>query len=137
MYLFDSSSIVNLVRKGSLKPLAAGATIDLAVYEAVNAVWKEHHLLRRVSRQAAVEWVKILAEVFNTIPVYPLSGLGELSEVLISILSLAVSEGVTVYDASYIYAAKAKELTLVTDDGKLRSAAEKYVRSLSSAQLMT
>ncbi|MEM1871519.1 MAG: hypothetical protein QW517_10420, partial [Thermofilaceae archaeon] len=34
MYLFDATSIVNLVKKGALKPLAADATINLAVYDA-------------------------------------------------------------------------------------------------------
>lgn len=76
MYLFDASSIVNLVKRGVLKPLAAGATISLAVYEAVSAVWKEYHLLGRVDWRAAAEWVAILAEVFATIPVYSLSDLG-------------------------------------------------------------
>jgi len=34
MYFFDATSIVNLVKKGALKPLAADATINLAVYDA-------------------------------------------------------------------------------------------------------
>ncbi|MEM0334950.1 MAG: type II toxin-antitoxin system VapC family toxin [Thermofilum sp.] len=136
MYLFDASSIVNLVKRGVLKPLAAGATISLAVYEAVSAVWKEYHLLGRVDWRAAAEWVAILAEVFATIPVYSLSDLGELGEVLTGVLSVAVGEGITVYDASYVYAAKVMRLALVTDDVKLRSVAGKHVKVLSSAQLL-
>jgi predicted nucleic acid-binding protein len=43
MYLLDAGAIVNLVKKGGLKPLAEGATLDLTIYEALNAVWKEHY----------------------------------------------------------------------------------------------
>ncbi|MEM4870944.1 MAG: type II toxin-antitoxin system VapC family toxin [Thermofilaceae archaeon] len=136
MYLFDSSSIVNLVKKGVLKPLAAGATINLAVYESVNAVWKEHRLLGKIDGRIAAEWIALLAEIFNTIPVYSLSELGEMDRVLTGIFSLAVSEGITVYDASYIYAAETMGLVLVTDDSRLRSAAEKHVKTLTSAQLI-
>ncbi|MEM1697920.1 MAG: type II toxin-antitoxin system VapC family toxin, partial [Thermofilaceae archaeon] len=65
-----------------------------------------------------------------------LSELGEIGRVLTGIFSLAVSEGVTVYDASYIYAAETMGLVLVTDDSRLRSAAEKHVKTLTSAQLI-
>lgn len=135
-YLFDASSIVNLVKRGLLRPLADGATLNLAAYEAVNAVWKECWLLKRVSERVAAEWVALLAEVLGAIPVYALSDLGELGEVLTGIFNLAVSEGVTVYDSSYVYAAKAKGLALVTDDARLRGAARKHVETLTSAQLL-
>ena len=38
MYLFDASALVNLVKKGRVKPLARGATIEPALYESLNAV---------------------------------------------------------------------------------------------------
>jgi hypothetical protein len=38
MYLLDAGSIVNLVKKCCLKPLAEEATLDLAIYGALNAV---------------------------------------------------------------------------------------------------
>ena len=34
MYLFGASAIVNLVKRGSLKPLGWGASLDLVVYGA-------------------------------------------------------------------------------------------------------
>jgi hypothetical protein len=40
VYLFDASAIANLVKRGSLKPLSEGVTLDPAAYEALNAVWK-------------------------------------------------------------------------------------------------
>lgn len=47
MYLFYSSAIINLVKRGYLKPLSKGVTLDLAIYECLSAVWKEHFLLGR------------------------------------------------------------------------------------------
>ena len=46
MYLLDSNAIIALVRRNCLGPLAYGVTLDLAVYEALNAVWKEYSLIK-------------------------------------------------------------------------------------------
>ena len=46
MYLFDANAIVELVRRNCLGPLAYGVMLDLAVYEALNAVWKEYSLIK-------------------------------------------------------------------------------------------
>jgi len=48
VYLLDVSSIVNLIKKGMVKPFANGVTIDLALYETLNAVWKEYKLLGKL-----------------------------------------------------------------------------------------
>ena len=51
------------------------------------------------------------------------------------ILDLSLREGLTIYDASYIYVAMKEKLTLVTDDAKLRQVASKYVKTLSSVDV--
>ena len=38
MYVFDASAIVNLAKRGFLKPLGEGFSLDLAVYESLKAV---------------------------------------------------------------------------------------------------
>jgi predicted nucleic acid-binding protein len=68
LYLFDASAIVNLVKKGCLKPLADGVTLDLAIYEALNAVWKEYAVLQRIDAETAVSLIEILEGVFTIIP---------------------------------------------------------------------
>jgi len=60
MYLLDASVIVNLVKNGCLKPLAEEATLDLAVYMALNAVWKEHYLLRRLDEETAKKLLGVM-----------------------------------------------------------------------------
>jgi predicted nucleic acid-binding protein len=48
VYLFDASAIVNIVKREYLKPFIKGVTLDLAVYEFLNAILKEYLLLRRL-----------------------------------------------------------------------------------------
>lgn len=128
-YLFDASSIANLVKKGLVRPLADGVTMDLALYESLNAVWKEYKLLGRIDERAASEYVDIISEIFKAVEAWSARGLeGE-------IFNLASKEGLTVYDASYLYAAVKGRLTLVTDDQNLRDKASRYVTAIATKDL--
>ena len=49
---------------------------------------------------------------------------------------LALKEGLTVYDASYLYMAIKDKLTLVTDDYRLKKKASQHVRVLSTRELL-
>ncbi len=129
MYLFDASSIVNLVKRGIVKPFTEGATIELALYESLNAVWKEHRLLKRIDGETAAEFVAILSRLFEAIRVLSARGLEA------EIFDLASRDGLTVYDASYVCVAAESGLVLVTDDRRLREKASKYVRAISSREL--
>jgi len=130
-YLFDASSIVNLVKKGSLNAFTQGATIDLALYEALNAVWKEHYLLKRIDGETALKLAGILRGVFDVLDVYSIRGFEE------DVLNLALKEEVTVYDASYIHVAMKNGFSLVTDDARFREKAGRHVKTLASKELKT
>jgi len=129
LYLFDASSIVNLVKRGLVRVFEYGATVDLALYEALNAVWKESKLLGRFDEETALEFIEILAGIFEAIRVFNIRGLEE------EVLRLASREDLTIYDASYLYMAIKNRSILVTDDRKLRDKASKYVEAISSSQL--
>ena len=129
MYLFDASSIVNLVKKGVVKPLADGVTLDLAPYEALNAVWKELALLKRLDEDTALEFLDVLSEVFSVMELLSIRGLER------EVFRYASKEGISVYDASYLYMAVKGGLTLVTDDGGLRSTVSKHLKTASSKEL--
>lgn len=130
MYLFDASSIINLVKRGLTTPLSEGATLDLALYECVSALWKEHLLLGVLDEELALEFIGIISDLFKVIPVYSVEGrVGE-------IFGLAVKEGITPYDASYLYVALENGLTLVTDDKRLLKAALKYTGVLTTSRLL-
>jgi predicted nucleic acid-binding protein len=129
VYLFDASAIANLVKRGSLKPLSEGVTLDLAAYEALNAVWKECRL-RRVDPETAKSFAEVLKGVFSVIPTESVRGFE------VEVLELALREELTVYDTAYLYVAVKNRLTLVSDDEKLLKKASRYVRTAKTADLL-
>ncbi len=130
LYLFDASSIVNLVKKGVVRPFAYGVTIDLALYEALNAVWKECRLLRRFDKDTALRFVRVLRGVFGAMRVLSIRGLER------EVFDLALREGLTVYDASYVCVAIKNGLVLVTDDRELGDRVSKYLRVIDSNEVV-
>jgi len=131
MYLLDASSIVNLIRRGSIRPLIEGVTLDLALYESLNAVWKEHRLLKRFDRKITSEFLGIISDVFSVIKIASIKGFEE------GVFNLALKENVTIYDASYMYIAMKGGLILVTDDRKLKDRASKYLKVISTSELVS
>jgi len=120
---------VNLVKRGVVKPFADGVTLDLALYESLNTIWKEHQLLRKIDKDTVLLFLDVMSSVFNVIKVLSIRGLeGE-------VFNLALREDLTVYDASYLYATMKNKYMLVTDDQKLKSKALKYVEVISSREL--
>jgi hypothetical protein len=45
-YLFDASSIFEIIKAGNLKSLVDGYTTDLARFELGNVIWKEVNLTK-------------------------------------------------------------------------------------------
>ncbi|RLE85508.1 MAG: DNA-binding protein [Thermoprotei archaeon] len=128
-YLFDASSIVNLIKRGCLRVFEKGMTIELALYESLNAVWKEHTLLKRIDKEVALEYAYILSKVFEAIKVASIRGLET------EVYKIACKESLTIYDASYLCFAAKNGLALVTDDKKLEEKASRYVKVLNSSTL--
>jgi len=126
--LFDSSSIINLCAKKRLDKLIQGSTLSLAFYEVGNAVWKQVHLKRSLTREEGGKALSTLVEVLKRMNVV-------LIEDGSAVLSIAVEEGLTYYDASYIHAAYRNGLTLITDDERLGSIAKKYVQTATSSDI--
>jgi len=123
-FLFDAGSILLLVRElGELAPdiLLKSSTIPLAYYEVGNAVWKECFLLKRLDVEKAV---RLLASVFAIMGEMDVMGPGD-EKFGVAVLDTAGRLNVTYYDASYLVAAQEQDRILVTDDERLRMAAEK------------
>ena len=131
MYLFDSSAIINLVKKGTIKPFAYGATLDLALYEVLNAIWKEHLLLKRFDKETALQLLNIISSIFNIINIISIKGLGK------EVFNLASKENITIYDASYLYIAIRNNFILITDDKELKNKALKYVKAFTSGEVVS
>jgi len=115
LYLFDASPIVNLVKRGLVKPFADG----VALYEPLNAIWKEYQLLKKIDKDTVLLFLDVVSSVFNVIKVLSIRGLER------EVFNLALRGDLTVYDASYLYVAMKNKYVLVTDDQKLKSKALK------------
>ncbi len=111
-YLFDASSIFEIIKTENLKSLVDGCTTDLARFELGNVVWKEVNLTKKLSPN---EGERIIALIMNAL------GLMDIVETLDlkGILLFANKHKLTYYDASYAYAAIKNKLVLVTEDNEL------------------
>ncbi len=128
-FLFDASAIINLIRKGDLRVLSEGCTLDLALYESLNALWKEHSLLKRMSRDLVAEYMDILLGIFEAIEVRTIAGLER------RVLENAIRYDLTVYDSSYLTYAIENGLAMVTDDVKLAKRVKGSIEVLSTSDL--
>ena len=130
MYIFDASAIVNLIKRGLTSPLTDGLTLDLAIYECLNVVWKEYTLLKKLDEGTASSFIKIVSDVLSIIGMDSIKGSEN------EVFNLACKEDLTIYDASYLHASMKMQATLITDDRKLKEKGSKYVEVLSTEQLI-
>ncbi|MEM4570829.1 MAG: type II toxin-antitoxin system VapC family toxin [Desulfurococcaceae archaeon] len=82
----------------------------------------------KIKIETAYKVVELVSGIFNVLSLHSVKGFEK------EVMDVAVKEGVTFYDASYMYIAMRNKLTLVTDDRKLVSVARRYilVKSLRS-----
>ncbi|MEM2026439.1 MAG: type II toxin-antitoxin system VapC family toxin, partial [Candidatus Bathyarchaeia archaeon] len=115
--------------RGNVKVFAKGCTIDLAIYESINAVWKECYMLKRIRVEVAYGLIELLSNIFNVLDLYTMRGSEK------EALEIAIKEGITIYDASYIHIAARNKLTLVTDDKRLINTAKKYTNVITTTEI--
>ena len=128
--LFDASAIINLAISSGAKAtgeISGGSGIPLTFYELGNSIWKLHLQLKKISKEEA----KTLLE--NSLRLYGLLGKISLEGEGAKIEELAISQRITFYESSYLYAAKRENLTLVTDDERLAGAAKSQKISVVSS----
>ena len=121
-FLFDSNAIYKLIRETpdkALDKLMEGATISLAYYELGNALWRESHLLKRISIDEAQKSLSLMYSMLSRVNVTDVS-----AEEGNKILETAHEFNLTFYDSAYLVVANKNSTILVTDDGKLAKAAE-------------
>ncbi len=132
MIVLDASFLVKLVLEEngseearSLARSWAGsgrvlATVDLALPEALNTIWKHSLKIGDLSQDEAIDSAKDLLRIWTTLKVYPSEEVAE------EALKLALKEGITAYDALYIQLAKSLRANLATFDKKLSKTAIKH-----------
>ena len=112
-YLLDTSSLYPLLirlRGGILDYSDHLCVLDLTLYEVGNVIWKEY---KRGFIKDIESMVDLFEEFLSSVSIMSIrSSLGE-------ILSLAIGEDLTFYDASYLYMSRKLGYKLVTEDSKL------------------
>jgi predicted nucleic acid-binding protein len=133
--LFDSNAIYKLIRElpqGAVEKLVGGSTIYLAYYELGNALWRECHLLKRISIEEAEKSLDLMYSILACMQVSSLD-----NETGSEVLNSANKFNLTFYDTAYLIEAKKSGKTLVTDDIKLAKVAENLdIKTSSSKTLM-
>jgi predicted nucleic acid-binding protein len=112
-YLFDSSAIFRAAKENKIEFLAENYTLELARYELGNIFWKDCVLHAKVSEHEAKMMAKTISHILNLMDLIEIAGSEE------EILDTAIKFKITFYDASYAYFAKAKDLSLITEDARL------------------
>ena len=109
--IYDASSIYRAIEVGEHDKLLEGKTLDLAMYELGNVVWKE--VTRdKISSNDGIKLIRFIAKVISLMESLEI---GIKSEVL----KIAVESNLSYYDASYLYASISMKDMLVTEDKKL------------------
>lgn len=128
--LFDASSLIYALKLKRIDVLYKNYTQYLAIYEILNAIWKETYLVKSISFKEAKNFIEIFIETLNylkTLSLHPYEA---------DILMKSIELGLTTYDTSYIVLAQKNKLTLATEDRKLRKIAEKHVKTVSVEEIV-
>ena len=115
-YLLDASAIVNLIKKATTKVFEKGKTLNLALYESLNAILKELTKLRKIDEKTSFEYIELLSQVFKILRIESI-GPDEMKDVF----NLALKENLSVYDTAYLHIAIRENPVLVTDDKELKT----------------
>ena len=133
-FLFDASSMLQLIKsfdeEKTLHMLGENCILDLTKYEVGNALWKELVLHQAIEEDDFREFLNLLRKV-----VIRTKMLAVEPQKLSDVGRVAAEERITFYDASYIIVAKIKNLTLITEDGKLARAASKHTKTAPSRDI--
>lgn len=96
-------------------------TVDLALTECLNIIWKHTKLLRDLPDPNIA--LEDLQKIFEHINVISTQTIAE------EIINIAITKNITVYDATYIAAAQKLNSTLYTADQKLCTLAKTTINT--------
>jgi predicted nucleic acid-binding protein len=119
--IFDASSIAETLMQrmdDAADTLAGESTLDLAIYEMGNVVWKESKRKKRTQEETA----NIIGHLEQVLSIMNIQ-LIQINDMK-TIIGNATKFNLSFYDSSYLTAAKTLEGTLVTEDEQLQRAAK-------------
>ena len=123
--IFDPSSIFTAIREKKVRSLSGNFSLEIARYELGNVVWKDHILLRTISKEEAKETIKTIKHTLALMEIL------QIAEDEDAIFETAAEMRLTFYDAAYVHAAEAKDLGLITEDQHLIKKVTPKIRALT------
>ena len=121
-YLFDASSIFEAIVRNKVEVLAGNYTVELARFELGNVLWKRRDCVNAEKYKSLASLVKRTLNLMEVLSI-------DCNEA--EVAELADRLNITFYDASYVFLAKSKNLSLVTEDKKLKSRVKGHIEILS------
>jgi predicted nucleic acid-binding protein len=106
--------IVNALQKGYTLH-----TVDIALAESLNVIWKHVNLLKDLLPQEVPQTIEDLTKIYDKLNIV------KTREITIETAQIAQTQNLTVYDALFIAAAQKLNGTLYTADQKLYITANK------------
>ncbi len=128
-YVFDSSSIFEALIRKRIRLLSGNLTISLARYELGNVIWKRSMLSKDLKPGTQAKLLALARDGLKLMKVIDIEGQEE------GVLNVAEELNIAFYDASYVYAAEAQRVPLVTEDKTLRERAKGRITTLSLNQI--
>jgi predicted nucleic acid-binding protein len=107
-------------------------TLDLAVYEAGNAIWKQAKLLKLMSDSDARATHKALSAFISRTSLVRMDELDQAGA-----MDIALENGSTYYDACYVVAARSLGLALATEDKRLAAVSKVGKQVISWKELVS
>ncbi len=98
-------------------------TVDIALAECLNVIWKHSNLLKDLEPKEASLAAQDLTKLYDALSVTPTRELKD------EAMQIAISQNITVYDALFIAATQKINATLYTADKKLYSKTDKHIKS--------
>ena len=127
--IYDSSALLNLLlSKGSkaLPILSKQATLDLAMYELGNSIWKISSLHKKITKEEACKILSVCVRTMEKMEVMRINGIED------NVKGISLDAKQSFYDSAYVALAQRYNLELVTDDKNLQKVASKYGIPISS-----
>ncbi len=117
-YLLDTSAIAVLLARRKEKAvsiLKRYATLDLALYEFGNIIWKEYALFKKITLKEALNRAAEAFMILRSMRIYSITKSEEYKEIMLTALTLKT----TFYDSAFLTISKLNNLNLVTQDEEL------------------
>jgi predicted nucleic acid-binding protein len=112
------ATVASVLKKGYIL-----YTVDLALTEGLNVIWKHMNILKDLKREEANPAAEDLTRIYDGLNIIAAR------EITAEAMHVALTQNITVYDALYIAAAQKMNGTLYTADQKLHEAANGIINT--------